>query len=165
MKYRLATNWKNVIYFDENGQVIYEWDGDIVRLERIKISRKKVKIQAKIESVFVKDTKKVEVLYNDEDYPMKLKVEGDIATIEGVIPVQVHQNDEIRFQVTCLRATQKSQITFLEEDVKHKTKEDGNVTVSKDWCVMLERKSLRFIPNEDGKDKQKRGLCGFILNH
>lgn len=165
MEYRLATNWKNVIYFDESGQVVYEWDGDIVRIERIKFSKKKIKIRVRIKSVFAKDTKKVEVLYNDENYPLELKIKENVAIAEGEIPVRVQKNDEIRFQVTCFKATQRSRITFVKEDIVQKAKEDGTVAVSKDWCVILEQKRMIFMPNGGWKGKLKGSLYGFRLNH
>lgn len=166
MEYRLATNWKNAIYFDEDGHVIHEWDGDIVRIEKIKISKHKIQLKAKIKSIFAKDTKKAEVLYNGKSYPMHLKTTGgDIAVIEGTIQVPVKKNDELQFRMTCFEATQKSHITFLKEKVREKVKEEGNVAVSRDWCVLLERKRLIIMPNGGWKGKLKGTVHGFLLNH
>lgn len=165
MEYRLATNWKNAIYFDENGHVVHEWDGDIVRIEKIKISNHKIQLKAKIKSIFAKNTKKAEVLYNGESYPLHLKIKEDVATIEGEIKTKINKNDELQFRITCFEATQKSHITFLKEKVREKVKEEGNVAVSKDWCVLLERKRLIIMPNGGWKGKLKGTVHGFLLNH
>ena len=138
MEYRLATNWKNAIYFDEDGHVVHEWDGDIVRIEKIKISKHKIQLKT---------------------------TGGDIAVIEVTIQVPVKKNDELQFRMTCFEATQKSHITFLKEKVREKVKEEGNVAVSRDWCVLLERKRLIIMPNGGWKGKLKGTVHGFLLNH
>lgn len=164
MELHKASNGRNIIYFDDNRDVIYEWDGDIIKIERMKAAKHGCKIQGRIQSVFSKDTNKIEVLYNEQIFNVPFTKAGDLVSFEIEIPVLIHSKDEIQFRVTCAESTQKSRIEFLKEKYQSKIANEECVAISRDWCVVGEKKLLIIKPNGGTKGRIKGAMEAFVLN-